>query len=97
MSIGTVGSMTVQANKAAQFERMFAALTAIVRAKEPGNLVYQLVRVRSKPNAYKAIELYRDQAAVDLHVKAAYLHEALPRLNACLDGTPIVERIETVD
>jgi len=97
MSIGTVGSMKVRADKASEFEQMFAALTAIVRAQEPGALVYQLVRVRGQPHSYKAIELYRDQDAVDLHVKTAYLREALPKLNACLDGTPIVERIETVD
>ncbi len=97
MSIGTVGSLSVHADKAAQFERLFTALTAIVHTQEPGNVIYQLVRVRGQPNAYKAIELYRDQAAVDLHVTAPYLREALPELNACLDGTPVVERIKTVD
>jgi quinol monooxygenase YgiN len=97
MSVGTVGSMKVRPDKVAEFEHLFNLLTATVRAQEPGNVIYQLVKVRGQSCSYKAIELYRDQAASDLHVQSAYLHEALPRLNACLDGVPVVERIDTVD
>jgi quinol monooxygenase YgiN len=96
MSIGTVGSIKIKADKVAEFEQLFSQLTATVRAREPGNLLYQLVKIRDQTRSYKAIELYRDQAASDLHVQSVYLREALPGLNACLDGIPVVERIETV-
>lgn len=97
MIVGIVGSIKVRTEKTADFERIFRGLTAKVRSNEPGNLVYQLARVRGASGKYKMIELYRDQAAYDQHAQAPYLGESLAQLMACLDGEPQVELIESVD
>lgn len=97
MIVGIVGSIKVLAEKTADFERVFQGLTAKVRSNEPGNLIYQLVRVRGEPGKYKMIEFYRDQAAYDQHTHAPYLGESLAQLMACLDGEPQVELIESAD
>jgi len=97
MIVGTVGSVQVRAEKAAEFERVFLGLTAKIRASEPGNLVYQLVRIRGKRGSYKVIEFYTDQEAYEQHRKAGYLQEDLGQLMACLDDAPQVETIEGVD
>jgi quinol monooxygenase YgiN len=97
MIVGIVGSVKVRAEKTADFERVFRELTQKVRSSEPGNLVYQLVRVRGERGSYKMIEFYRDQAAYDQHAQAPYLGESLGQLMSCLDGAPRVELVESAD
>ena len=54
--------------KNAEFEAAFRWLMAEVKAKEAGGAsLYQLVKSRTDPQAYRVVIVFRDQAAEDAH------------------------------
>jgi quinol monooxygenase YgiN len=89
MTIGIVATLKVQDGKNAEFEAIFTALAAQVRANEPGNLAYQLTKSRTDPNTYKVLELYKDEDAVNLGT-------AGPKMGPCLAGRPEIEYLDGV-
>jgi quinol monooxygenase YgiN len=94
--IGIVATLKVQDGKGAEFEGVFRDLAEKVRANEPGNLMYQLTKSRADPNTYKVLELYKDQAALDLHGGTEYFRAAGPKLGPCLAGRPEIEYLDAV-
>jgi quinol monooxygenase YgiN len=94
--IGIVATLRVQAEKAAEFEAIFAELSQKVRANEPGNLLYQLTKSRAEPNTYKVLELYKDQEAVTLHGQSEYYRAAGPKMGPCMAGRPEIELLDAV-
>jgi quinol monooxygenase YgiN len=96
MTIGIVATLKVQDGKNAEFEAIFTALAAQVRANEPGNLAYQLTKSRTDPNTYKVLELYKDEDAVKLHGGTDYFKAAGPKMGPCLAGRPEIEYLDGV-
>jgi quinol monooxygenase YgiN len=94
--IAILATMQVQPDKAKEFEAAFAAMTKAVRADEPGNVTYQLVKSRTEANTYKVMELYKDQAAIDVHGKSDGFRAAGAGLGACLAGRPTIEFLDGV-
>lgn len=77
-------------------ERSFATYASHVRAKEPGTLAYYLARSREKLDEYELLEVYRDEAALDVHVKGSEFHKFQLVLRDLLLGTPRVSRLDFV-
>jgi quinol monooxygenase YgiN len=96
MTIGIIATLKVQDGKNAEFEGVFTALAAQVRANEPGNLAYQLTKSRTDPNTYKVLELYTDQDAVTHHGGTDYFKAAGPKMGPCLAGRPEIEYLDGV-
>ena len=96
MTIGVVATLKVQEGKNAEFEAVFTALAAQVRANEKGNLAYSLTKSRTDPNTYKVLELYADQDALTLHGGTEYFKAAGPKIGACLAGRPEIEYLDGV-
>jgi quinol monooxygenase YgiN len=94
--IGVVATIRVAAGKEAEFEAVFATLSAAVRANEPGNIVYQLTRSRSEERTYKVLELYADADALKAHGASDHFKAAGPGIGACLAGKPDVEYLDAV-
>jgi quinol monooxygenase YgiN len=94
--IGIVATLKVQEGKNAEFEGVFKDLAAQVRANEKGNLAYALTKSRSDPQTYKVLELYTDQAALDVHGQTEYFRAAGPKLGPCLAGRPEIEYLDGV-
>jgi quinol monooxygenase YgiN len=94
--IGIVATLRVQPDKIELFEKIFAQLTAKVKANEPGALTYQLTRSRNEPTTYKCLELYRDQAAVDHHVTTDHFKAAMRDLAAVLSSDLEPEFLDAV-
>ena len=95
--IGIVATLTVQDGKGAEFEPIFKELAAKVRANEPGNLFYQLVKSRADANVYKVLELYQDQASLEAHGKTDYFRELGRKMGPCMAAAPSVEYLDAVD
>ena len=95
--IAIVASLTVKDGQGGEFEPIFLELTAKVRANEPGNLLYQLVKSRSDPNSYRVMELYTDQAAVDLHGKTDHFKDLGRKMGAFMAGPPAVDFFDAVE
>ena len=89
--IGIVATLKVQDGKNAEFEAAFTEAMAQVRANEPGNLFYSLVKSRAEPNTYKVLEGYKDEAAIAAHRDSAHYKALGPKLGGCLAGRPDVE------
>jgi quinol monooxygenase YgiN len=94
--IGIVATLKVQDGKNADFEAAFKEAMAQVRANEPGNIVYQLVKSRSEPNTYKVLELYKDDAAIAAHRDSAHYKALGPKLGPCMAGRPEIELLDGV-
>ncbi len=52
----------------AQLEADYRLWSKVVKREEPGTLLYSLCRSRDDANTYFAVEQYRDEAAMKLHV-----------------------------
>ncbi len=95
--IGVVATLRVQDGKNAEFEKVFADLSAKVKANESGTLVYQLTRSRTDGVTYKVLELYASPEALKAHGTSEYFRAAGPALGACLAGPPEIEYLDAVD
>jgi quinol monooxygenase YgiN len=95
--IGLIAVLKVQDGKNEEFEAVFRELAAKVRANEKGNLLYQLTRSRTEPNAYKVMELYKDQEALTAHGQTEYFRELGRKMGPCMAGRPEIEYLDTVD
>ncbi|MDR3509951.1 MAG: putative quinol monooxygenase [Caulobacteraceae bacterium] len=95
--IGVVATLKVQPEKAAEFEAVFTALAAQVKANEPGNLAYQLTRSRTEPGIYKVLELYKDEDALKLHGGTEYFKAAGAQMGPFMAGRPEIEYLDAVE
>ena len=94
--IGIVATLKIQEGTSAAFEAAFKEAMAAVRANEPGNLFYQLVKSRSEPNTYKVLEGYADEAAIAAHRDSAHYKALGPKLAPCMAGRPEIELLDGV-
>ncbi len=93
-AVGVIATLTVAEGKNAEFEAVFAELSAAVNANEPGNEFYSLTRSKANPQIYKVLERYVDQAALDAHGKTDYFRAAGPKLAPCLAAAPDIEYLD---
>jgi quinol monooxygenase YgiN len=96
MGIGLIVRVKVVAGKGAEFEAAFADQARGVRANEPANQLYQLVRSREDENSYVVMELYDNEAALDTHRTAEHMVANRPRMAALIEGRSVVEIFDAV-
>jgi quinol monooxygenase YgiN len=94
--IATTSTVKIQNGKAGEFETLVAAVTAKVRANEPGNLLYQLTRSRADANTYRFLELYKDQDALDRHNQTEYYKEMMSKAGSLLAAPPNFEMFDAI-
>lgn len=94
--IGIVATLRVKEGQGAEFERIFTEMAEAVRANEAGNVFYQLTRGRTESNTYKALELYRDDEALQAHRAADHSKRLGAQLGPTLAGRPEVEYLDAV-
>jgi quinol monooxygenase YgiN len=75
--IGMTVDLTITPGSGDAFERAFAVQAVAVRAKEPGNRLYALLRSKASADAYTLVEIYDDEAALEAH-RAAGLNAKGP-------------------
>ncbi len=96
MAIGIIATVKVQDGKHAEAEAVFGELAAQVRANEPGNTLYQLVKSRTDANTYVMMELYDDEAAIEAHRKSDHFRAAGPKLATIVAGPPDIQYFDAV-
>jgi len=94
--IGIVATLKIQEGKNAEFEAAFKEAMAAVRANEPGNLFYELVKSRTDPTTYKVLEGYKDEAAIAAHRESAHFKALGPKIGGVMAGRPEVELFDGV-
>ena len=95
--IGVIATLKVAEGKNAEFEAVFADLTAQVLGNEKGCKAYALTHSRTDPSIYKVLELYADQDALTHHGQTDYFKAAGAKMGPCMGGRPEVEYLDGVD
>jgi quinol monooxygenase YgiN len=96
MAIGLIVRLTVNPGKGPDFEAAFARQAAGVRAHEPANKLYQLVRSRENENGYVVMELYDNDAALEAHRSADHMIANRPNMAGLVAPGTTIEIFDAV-
>jgi len=94
--IACTSTLKIQTGKTGEFETLVAAVTAKVRANEPGNVLYQLTNSRVNDHTYRFLELYKDQEAFTRHGQTEDYKDMMNKVGSLLAAAPNVEMFDTV-
>lgn len=94
--IGVVAKLKVQDGKQAEFEAVFADLSAQVNAKEDGCVLYQLYKEKGSSDTYIVMEQYKTDDDLKAHGQTEYFKAAGPKLGGVLAGAPEVAYYDSV-
>ena len=91
--IALLARMNVVTGKEDEFERVMSELIEQVRANEPGNKLYTLVK---NDSGYTVMELYVDLEALAAHGQSEHFRAAGPKFAGLLAGRPELSQFEVV-
>ena len=89
--ITVIATIRAKPGKGPDLEADFRAWAEVVKAKEPGTLMYSLSRSREDPDVFVAFELYADDAAVAAHMANFQARSAGPDIAM---GPPKIEILD---
>jgi len=92
--LAVIAKLNVAEGKEADFEKVMLGLVEQVRANEPGNELYTLVK--DTDGTYYVMELYKDEAAVAAHGASAHFKAAGAGFKGLMSGAPEVQRMTVV-
>jgi quinol monooxygenase YgiN len=96
VAIGLIVRLKTNPGKGPAFEAAFAKQAAGVRANEPANKLYQLVRSREDENSYVVMELYDNEAALEVHRSAPHMVENRPNMAGLVAPGTTIEIYDAV-
>ena len=91
--IALLARLKVAAGKESEFETVMLELAAQVRANEPGNQLYTLVK---DDEGYAVIELYDDDEALKAHGASDHFKAAGAKFAGLMVGRPDIQRFQVV-
>ena len=91
--IALLARLNVAPGKEKEFESVMLELAAAVRANEPGNQLYTLVK---DDEGYAVMELYDDDAALAAHGQSDHFRAAGAKFRGLMAGPPNLQRFEVV-
>jgi quinol monooxygenase YgiN len=94
--IGMMVELTVAPGSTDAFERTFAVQAAAVRANEPGNRLYELLKSRTLADSYTLIEIYVDEAALAAHQTSSHMAANRPLTAPFLAAPPVMHMFTVV-
>ncbi len=95
--IVVLATVELKPDRVADYERLFQLWAPQFRANVPGMLFYQMLRDPVAPTTYRAIEAYRDEAAMRMHFESDLLKAAIPGMYDCMVGEPRIEFLNGVE
>ena len=91
--IALLARLQVAAGKEAEFEKVMLELAAQVRANEPGNQLYTLVK---DDDGYAVMELYDDEEALKAHGASDHFKAAGAKFAGLMAGRPELKRFQVI-
>ena len=91
--IALLARLKVAEGKESDFERVMLELAAQVRANEPGNQLYTLVK---DDEGYAVMELYDDDEALRAHGASDHFKAAGAKFAGLMAGRPDIKRFDVV-
>jgi quinol monooxygenase YgiN len=89
-------TLNVAEGKEADFERLQSELSEISHAREPGLIVYDVIRHAEKKGTYVVYARFKDQAAFEFHQEADFHHRLVPPILECVEGEMDLQFFEWV-
>ena len=86
MSTTFIATLLVKAGREAEFERLQRELSELTHAGEPGTLVYDVLKSRTKPRTYVVYGRFRDEAAFQSHQGSPFHDRLVPPIMDCVEG-----------
>ena len=79
-------------------EKVRSILTGLIEPtrKEPGCISYQLLQNRAEQTDFTFIEEWESDAAIDAHLTAKYIGDALTQLAGLVSAAPDIRRYSAV-
>ena len=81
-----IATLQVAAGKEEDFERLQTELSEVSHAREPGLLVYDVIRHAEKKGTYVVYARFRDKEAFEFHQDADFHHRLVPPILECVEG-----------
>jgi quinol monooxygenase YgiN len=94
-SLRVVARMVARPEGVEEVRSILAGLIGPTRA-ERGCVGYELLQNRSDPTDFTFVEEWEDDAALDAHLSAGHIRDALSRLPALLAAEPDIRRYSVV-
>lgn len=94
---GLVVRFTLKVGQGEAFDALARETLPLVRAEEPGTLVYTCHEVHDEPDARVFYELYRDRDAFDAHERTNHVVRFLREREQHLAAEPRVEFLDLQD
>ena len=91
--IALLARLNVAEGKESEFETVMLGLAEQVRANEPGNQLYTLVK---DDDGYAVMELYSDEDALAAHGSSDHFNAAGAKFAGLMAGRPDIKRFEGV-
>ena len=91
--IALLARLKVAEGKESQFETVMLELAAQVRANEPGNQLYTLVK---DDEGYAVMELYDDEAALKAHGASDHFKAAGAKFAGLMSGRPDIRQFQVI-
>ena len=91
-----IATMKVAEGRETDFERLQAELSEIAHAREPGLLVYDVIRHTENPRTYVVYARFKDQEAFDFHQQADFHQRLVPPILDCVEGEMDLQFFEWV-
>lgn len=86
MSTTFIATLVIKAGKEAEFERLQQELSELTHKSEPGTVVYDVLKSRSKVRTYVVYGRFKDEAAFQVHQASGFHDRLVPPIMACVEG-----------
>ena len=96
MAVGIIATIRVVDGKQADFEAGFAKMQEVVKAEEPGCLLYALCQDKADTTTYREMEQYADEEARKTHGTSDAFKAAAGGLGGCLAGAPELVEVNII-
>jgi quinol monooxygenase YgiN len=93
---GVTVTMTVREGRREIFEQLIKTLVEAVKAHEPQNLAYHVLRSRTQPNCFRIVEIYASKEAFKAHIGAGHVSELNAAIQATLESGTQMEMVDVL-
>ena len=84
MSTTFIARLVVKPDKAREFERLQSELSSLAHAREPGLMVYDVIKHRTEPCTYVVYARFKTDQDFNAHMKIDFHERLVPHILACL-------------
>ena len=92
--LAVLAKLNVKSGKEPEFEKVMLGLAEQVRANEPGNHLYTLVK--DDDGCYYVMELYEDADALKAHGQSEHFKASGASFKGLMGGPPEVKRMQVI-